>query len=566
MPQSLQIKVTSAQRDHLPNAGVFTVDAQGATLGRSAGCDIVLEDPDKVVSGQHAEISLKDGVFFVTDQSTNGLFIDNDNAPLGRGVSCPLASGTVMGIGEYQLTVELVEESPISPQNAAPTSWDDPEPDADAISMGSTGIDTDNGLMQAGFDPLAPDSGSNQAAKLAIPDDFLSDQHPSAPEPLASQPTGDELLGNANGDPFASANEIATTPTDTFGVAHSDPLSDPFMAPSTRLDASLAAGTTAGSQDTTSGIPEDWMLDDDAGTPESIAPVEISPPAPPPVAAQASSELIDADPFAAAENNPDIATDISQDDAVLPHVDAEPHFEAFDPLAGTIAQPQDIAIEAPIPEVAPQPEPVTSHTPAEITDWDAPEPVAAEPAPATSAPQPPAQEHSPTAATQPAPMTGSALEDYLLAGLMDLLAARAEMKNEFRMERTIIRQEENNPLKFAPNVAVAKSLFAESAGSAYLPAEQAVLEGVADIKQHQLALMIGMRAAFTQLVKTLDPNNFEGGKGTGGLSKLVASDDKRAWQAYKDFYRVRIGEADDPFDELFGRALADAYQAAIAKK
>jgi len=78
--------------------------------------------------------------------------------------------------------------------------------------------------------------------------------------------------------------------------------------------------------------------------------------------------------------------------------------------------------------------------------------------------------------------------------------------------------------------------------------------------------MIGMRAAFTQLVKTLNPSNFESGQNAGGLSKLVSSDDKRAWQAYKDFYRVRVGEADDPFDELFGRALADAYQAAIVKK
>lgn len=568
MPLSLQLKVTSVQRDQLPNNGVFTVDAQGATLGRSASCDIVLDDPDKVVSGQHAEISLQDGVFVVTDQSTNGLFIDNDSAPLGRGVSCPLASGTVMGIGEYQLMVELLEESAISPPDVPPPSWDGAESDPITRGADTSSIDADNGLMQAGFDPLAPASGSIHASKLAIPDDFLTDQRPATPEPSASQPTSDELLGNSHDDPFSGGGDVAATPTDTFGVAHSDPLSDPFVAPSNHLDTNLAGGTTAVSQDTASGIPEDWMLDDDVSTPNSSAPVEASPPVPPPIAAQASSELNDADPFAAAKSNPGITTGTTPDDAVLLPDEAEPQFETFDPLAGTTAPPQDSVMVASIPEVASQPEQAPSSTlaSAEITDWEAPEPVVAESAPMEVDPPPAAHQNDDTGAAQAATLAGSALENYLLAGLMDLLAARAEMKNEFRMERTIIRQEENNPLKFAPNVDVAKSLFADGAGSAYLSAEQAVLEGVADIKQHQLALMIGMRAAFTQLVKTLNPSNFESGQNAGGLSKLVSSDDKRAWQAYKDFYRVRVGEADDPFDELFGRALADAYQAAIVKK
>ena len=45
-----------------------------------------------------------------------------------------------------------------------------------------------------------------------------------------------------------------------------------------------------------------------------------------------------------------------------------------------------------------------------------------------------------------------ALFRNLVEGLMDVLRARAEMKSEFRVSVTTLRSNENNPLKFNPDV------------------------------------------------------------------------------------------------------------------
>ena len=74
----------------------------GATLGRSRGCDIVLNDNN--VSRQHAEIRPRGGSWVYTDLgSTNGSSIN------GRPVQGPevLKPGDEVSLGGYTITFEL---------------------------------------------------------------------------------------------------------------------------------------------------------------------------------------------------------------------------------------------------------------------------------------------------------------------------------------------------------------------------------------------------------------------------------------------------------------------------
>lgn len=161
------------------------------------------------------------------------------------------------------------------------------------------------------------------------------------------------------------------------------------------------------------------------------------------------------------------------------------------------------------------------------------------------------------------PLADSDFEELVLKGLMDLLAARANLKNELRMSATLIRQAENNPLKFAANVAAAKVLFTEaSKNNAYLSRTEAVTQAMSEIQEHQMALLIGMRAAFNQLLKTFSPENFEDKQGAG-IGKIVSSPEKKAWVAYKKFYTDRVTQSDDPFQDLFSVALSKAYLSAL---
>ena len=471
MTSELTLRVISDNRTALTNQGVFLVRANGALIGRSETCDVVLVDPDKVISSQHAEIRLESSKFVITDHSTNGLFINNESSPVGRGVSRDLCSGTQIAIGDYIMIVEI----------EAATAPDIPL---------SSDLNGDPELLNAGFDPLAsgappPADASQASALLDIPQgiEIETSESLTLNDDWGEQPSA------------GSSPDEADWSMGSTGVDHGNSVSDPFVAPESTLDANLPK--SPGSEETGStGIPEDWMLDEASAT---------------------SGE--------ASASAPDISS----------------------------AQPEQSA----------EPSPSETDVEAIETDreWISDASSAESPYSAENA-QNPAIDDQRAAASE----TFTALEELLLQGLMDLLAARAELKNEFRMDRTIIRTVENNPLKFAPNIEVAKSLLSSGEGSAYLSTDQAVNESFSDIKHHQLALMIGMREALQKLAERINPQNFEQSSNGSGLGKLVGSDDKRAWQAYKEFYRTRVVEADDLFDELFGRALSDAYQAAVNKK
>lgn len=79
----------------------------GGTIGRSRSSTWPLIDNDFLVSRTHAEIHADSGQYFVTDKSTNGLFLNNARKPLGFGEATPLRNGDQMHLGHYTLAVVL---------------------------------------------------------------------------------------------------------------------------------------------------------------------------------------------------------------------------------------------------------------------------------------------------------------------------------------------------------------------------------------------------------------------------------------------------------------------------
>ncbi len=84
----------------LEHAGlVFTVQDQ-LTIGRSASCDVTLDDT--FVSSHHARVARTDGGLMVSDLgSTNGTYVDRQRVttpiPVGRGSRVQVGS-TVMEV------------------------------------------------------------------------------------------------------------------------------------------------------------------------------------------------------------------------------------------------------------------------------------------------------------------------------------------------------------------------------------------------------------------------------------------------------------------------------------
>jgi type VI secretion system FHA domain protein len=147
-------------------------------------------------------------------------------------------------------------------------------------------------------------------------------------------------------------------------------------------------------------------------------------------------------------------------------------------------------------------------------------------------------------------------------GVVELLVARAALKREMRAEMTMIVARENNPLKFSPSVEVALQHLLGPPAPGFMAAATAMRDAFDDLRAHQLGVMAGMKAASEGVLQRFDPTQLEA-KLTkrSAISNLIPSSRKaRLWELFQELFAQLSSEAQDDFDELFGKAFLKAYQ------
>lgn len=147
-----------------------------------------------------------------------------------------------------------------------------------------------------------------------------------------------------------------------------------------------------------------------------------------------------------------------------------------------------------------------------------------------------------------------------VAGLRALLIARADVKREFRIEQTMLRATDNNPLKFAATEEQALAALLDPRS----PALRAVQETVDDLTAHQVAGLAATQAAARALLERLAPAALEAEDPGGGL--LPGAKEKRLWEAYRRRHAQLVDQFEDDFDSAFGKAFARAYEQATGKR
>jgi type VI secretion system protein len=90
-------------------------NSQGGTIGRHEDNDWVLPDAQRFISGRHALISYEDGHYLVTDVSSNGVYLNHVETPLGSEGQASLQQGDTLTIGEYEINVTLQQPASLSP-------------------------------------------------------------------------------------------------------------------------------------------------------------------------------------------------------------------------------------------------------------------------------------------------------------------------------------------------------------------------------------------------------------------------------------------------------------------
>jgi type VI secretion system FHA domain protein len=150
----------------------------------------------------------------------------------------------------------------------------------------------------------------------------------------------------------------------------------------------------------------------------------------------------------------------------------------------------------------------------------------------------------------------------VVGGVMDVLQARQRIKSEFRMDMTTFRPADNNPLKFSANVDDALHNLLVKRNKAYLQPVDAFDDAFEDIRNHQMAMLAGMRVAFEAMLAQFDPARlqaeFDRQTKRGSLISVPAK--LRYWDLYGAKFHDMVKDADAAFRELFGDEFAAAYE------
>ncbi|WP_431146963.1 type VI secretion system-associated FHA domain protein TagH [Pseudomonas alvandae] len=448
-------------------------------IGRNSDNDWVLPDPERLVSGKHCVIQYKDGRYYLTDNSTNGVELVKAGIRLRKGNSEPLQDGEVIRIGDYEIQARVDFDLPMTDSNpfaeapssfealmgrqSAPVHTPSPMPvSTPAHFQGVSSMDTLPDL----FDFLAPTS----VPPATQPDHVPAEQHdfrPPTPIPRPSPP----------------------------------PVAEPVFEPVAVTSAPV--------------IPDDW--DPFSDKPVAVAPMPVAP-LPEPVSMPALPVLEPVPP-------PPI-----------------PVVEIVAPIESTPQQ------EAPVSRVEPTATPAQSSQPDLLQAF------------LRGAGLDQLRLDKANAEAQMESIGRS--YRLMVEGLIDVLRARSSLKGEFRIQQTMIQPVENNPLKFAPNVDEALLLLLRHGNQAFMAPDAAVRDSFDDLRAHQLAVMAGVEAAIKHLLARFEPAQLEERMGKpGGLSGIFSgSRQAQYWQQFTELYSNISREAQEDFQDLFGREFSRAYE------
>lgn len=538
MAMTLTLVAVSLNDQPLSQPITAVFDARGGTIGRADHNTMALPDPQRHVSRLQAEVVAHDEGFMIRNVgSANPIVVGGRS--LGNSETCPLTHGDALRIGPYVLNVQVG-----TAQSEAPTR---------------------PGLQR----PSTPPTPLHPAPAPAVS---------TAPAPLPGNAFAD-LLGG--GPPaVSSSNPFA----DLFGAPAATPRAEPARAPADPFADLLPppAGVAARSAAVAPAAPAPARLPDD------FDPFAAPPPKPVAAAPAPGDPFADLMPSAAAPSI-DAMFGLGAPSAASPD-DPLAHFMSGGaaPASSAPAVSSDpLAMFAPAPPPTPAAPAQADHLSALHDAWQPPR-QAAPPRPVSSeAPtRVPDQDGTPQAALWAAFCEGAGINSQLPAGglglrlreiglilrsaiegTLQLIAVRASTKHELRAGMTVIRQVNNNPLKFSPDAKAGLEQLLQPPLRGFLDGPAAMDDAMHDLVGHSIGTVAGMRAAVEGMLDRFAPEALERKLvGTSMLDSLLPMNRKaRLWDLYLQHHQAIRAEAQEDFHTLFGKAFLAAYEQQVER-
>lgn len=522
---TLRLVSIDGRPQHQPQERRLT--AGRMTLGRGSENSWVLDDPTRALSKQHCQIVDHDGGYEVLDTSTNGVYVNDASAPLGRGHAAMLADGDTLRLGRYVFQV-VVERA-----DAALSQFDALFHDGHAAA------------------PTRPIADPHWAAEPiqgrdAFGDDFGQADTPP-PRGAGTEWGAQDWGAQGDGEDLLGGRKLPAWDEHSYQVDRSASENDAFRLPEVELDELLP--------DPEPEAP-DPLVDGRAEAPPALAD-DLPPPEAPKAAGMIPDDWdldpLDAAPIAAAPVSPPpkapVRPTIPADDDLL----AAPAEPPRPPPAAPPAAPPIAPPTAPLrPEAAPRVE----TTPAAGADRLLHAFLEGLDLPSLGVARGDDEETMRRA--------GRILREAL-AGLQDILDARRKVKGEFRIERTSFGAQDNNPLKFTPTIDGMLTRVLGKPEPGYMPGLTAVQEAVNDIRAHELAMVAGQQVALKSLIEKFDPARLKARlESSSFLDSLIPGARKaRYWEVYEMMYGSIARDVADDFERAYSSAVAEAYEARL---
>jgi type VI secretion system FHA domain protein len=146
----------------------------------------------------------------------------------------------------------------------------------------------------------------------------------------------------------------------------------------------------------------------------------------------------------------------------------------------------------------------------------------------------------------------------VVSGVMDVMRSRQEIKDELGLRTTRFQPAENNPLKFSANVEDALHNLLVKRNPAYLEPVPAFEDAFADLRNHQMAMLAGIRVAFNATLAEFDPDTLQEAFDRQ-IGKNLVPARLRYWDLYREKFHDLVEDRDTSFRRLFGDEFTRAY-------
>ena len=499
----------------------FEVSVTGASIGRSSQCDWVLNDTDRFISNKHILIAYRDDTFFLTDLSSNGVYVNDSPTAIGKGNTHAIKLNDSFTLGKFRIVVGVLNTNQHSASSQANVgnTFAQGNQDQDLMSIINSPTPAVNN-KHVSQDPLATSSAQGASGDLGL-FDILNNTPSSSPNAMSTNNTSTPRASVSNSQ-YPSGNQQEHSQQEQGFLTTPIP------------EQGKTADALENTQNPINKIPDDWDLS--------------------------------TDDHSASQQNPSTSQGrLYTTEPVSPVIADEPQIPA---PANTVESPTNTDARA-------NPEPELENSPNQNLASLASN---AEKAPSTTAnPKIDASSddaffnHIYQSLGLPAEyrdnIDKTAFANDLVQilntstqGIMALLAGRSVFKQESRLNMTMIKPQSNNPIKFSLDPGDAHEMLLVKKRPGYMTAQAAYSEALNDIQTHQMAFLSGLQATLSGILTSLNPETIEELANKQGKSFIGIKNHAQKWKSYTEKQASLQKQVSENLNDILSEYFSPAYE------